>query len=120
MTGAPMPYLPQIRGGRPLMARKLGEYRLLLLGDLESPGTVQYLYVLAAFRGEEQVPCLCVASEKNMLHGKGLPGSGSHFLGVFPGRGHLNLGASDDWADLRKFAGRALEVCREHLGLPPG
>ena len=47
------------------------------------------------------------------------PDSGrSHFLGVFPGGPqHINLGASDDWADIEKFANKALEVIVEHFSL---
>jgi len=61
--------------------------------------------------------CFAVAAEVNRI---AAPGSGrSHFLGVFPGEPrHINLGASDDWADLEKFAGKALEVIVEHFSLP--
>jgi hypothetical protein len=61
-------------------------------------------------------PCFAVAAEVNRLAS---PDSGrSLFLGVFPGEPrHINLGASDDWADLEKFADKALEVIVEHFSL---
>jgi len=111
------PYLPDIRGGTPHFVRDIGGYRLVMLRDVESPGPVEYLYVLAAFRAGERIPCLCVASEKNAMAAR--LGGGSHFLGVFPGEGHLNFGASDDWGDLARFTERALAICRERLALPP-
>ena len=46
-------------------------------------------------------------------------GSGrSHFLGLFPGEGHVNLGAADEWADMDKFAAKALEIIAEQFSLP--
>ena len=84
---------------------------------------IEYLYLMPVFRVADQELCLCVASEKNRLHGKSFAGDGtmdvgeSHFLGVFPGDGHLNLGSSNDWADLDRFTAKALEVARQHLGV---
>jgi hypothetical protein len=79
----------------------------------QQAGSVKYLYTLAVHPkggGDAEV---YVASEINKMP----PGqrSGSHFLGVFPGEGHVNLGAADDWADIDKFEARALEVVREGL-----
>jgi len=50
------------------------------------------------------------------------PGSGrSHFLGLFPGEGHVNMGAADEWAELDSFAAKALEVIAGQFSLskPP-
>lgn len=62
-------------------------------------------------------PCFAVTSEANRT---ATPGSGrSHFLCVFPGGPqHDNLGAADDWADLEKFAAKALGVIAERFALP--
>jgi hypothetical protein len=64
-------------------------------------------------------PCLAVAAEVNRM---ATPGSGrSHFLGLFPGEGHVNLGAADDWAEMDRFAAKALEIVAEQFSLskPP-
>jgi hypothetical protein len=61
-------------------------------------------------------PCFAVVSEVNRV---AAPDSErSHFLGVFPGGPqHINLGASDDWADMERFANKALEIIAEHFSL---
>ena len=82
----------------------------------QQAGKVQYLYTLAVHPKAGGSAVLYVASEYNKMHQPGAAdGRGSHFLGVFPGEGHENLGASDDWADLEKFEARACAVARERL-----
>lgn len=92
-----------------------------MLTEVQSLGSVEYLYVMPVFKVPENTLCLCVAAEKNRMHGRKLPGDGtfdpggSHFLGLFPGQGHLNFGSSNDWADLDKFTAKALDLARGHL-----
>ena len=111
-------YWPVVEGGTISRVFHLGRYRAALRTGMRSPGSVQYLYALFVFREPEAKLCLCVASEENGFRLE--PPSGSHFLGVFPGEGHVNLGASDDWADVDLFTPRALEVAGERLGMPNG
>jgi hypothetical protein len=79
-------------------------------------GSVKYLYTLAVYPQGRPDAVLYIASEMNTMSG----GLGSHFLCVFPGDGHLNLGASDEWADRERFEPRALEVACTRLGVAPG
>jgi hypothetical protein len=61
-------------------------------------------------------PCFAVASEVNRVASP--DSERSHFLGVFPGEPqHINLGASHDWADIERFANKALEIIAEHFSL---
>jgi hypothetical protein len=77
---------------------------------------VLYLYTLAVHPKDGGPAVLYVASEYNKSDRPEDPDrEGSHFLGLFPGDGHVNLGLSDDWADLEKFAARAVEVARQRL-----
>ena len=81
-------------------------------------GNVKYRYTLAVYPRGAAEAVLYVAAEVNGLASRP-GGGGSHFLGVFPGDGHVNMGASDDWADRDKFEARALEVACTRLGLEP-
>jgi hypothetical protein len=114
-------YMPAVRGGREVRRVRFGPYVATIRKDLESTGRVGYLYVMTVVGGVEQKVCLCVASEVNELHGRALLGDGnletggSHFLCTFTEQGHDNFGASDDWADLGKFAEKAIAVAKQFL-----
>jgi hypothetical protein len=107
-------YAPSITKAKTLQVFVAGDYLALLLGKIKSEGPVEYLYVLSVFRAEDNELCLCVASEKNNVP---LEGAGAHFLGVFRGTSHENLGLSDDWADREKFTAKALSIAKERLGI---
>ena len=91
-----MNYAPRIASAEPLAHYDVNGREAVLLGNIVSAGMVEYLYVLVVFDTNEE-PCLFVASEVNSQ--QEVLGGGSHFLGVFPGDGHLNFGDSDEWAD---------------------
>ncbi len=97
------------------MRYRLDPYTFVLLGDIESLGVIEYLYILFAIKDDENAPDLFVASEVNAM-AKSL-GGGSHFLGVFDQAGHGNMGAADQWANLDIFAAKALEIATARLGL---
>ena len=80
---------------------------------------LQYAHVMYVYEQGDFLtgrPCFAVASEVNRMAS---PGSGrSYFLGMFPGEPqHINLGASDDWVDIEKFANKALDIIVEHFSL---
>jgi hypothetical protein len=108
-----MPYFPVIASANPRRRYLFGEYQALLLDEVRSAQTIQYYFILIVFRGQDEVPCLAVASEYSAAESDAAP-----FLGVFPGDGHLNLGNSPDWLVLDKFAAEAVRVALNHLGLP--
>ncbi len=110
-----MYYAPAIGDATPVKRIPLvtGKHTAVLLDNIESKGPVEYRFILAVFDDETRKPCLLVASEVNAL-AKEL-GGGSHFLCVFPGDGHRNLGSSDDWADIAKFEEVAVGIATEHL-----
>ena len=110
-----MQYMPHIDDAIRVktIALDTGRHTALLFSDIESSGLVQYLYVLAVIDDETGEPCVFVASEVNAMAEQ--TGGGSHFLGLFPGQGHVNLGASDNWADLDQFEVEAIRVAKIHL-----
>ena len=101
---------------------QLGRYVALLVTEcsrVRNELSIQYNHVLWLFVIDPSDdltpdrPVLAVTAEVNALADE-FP-SGSHFLGLFDGSGHINLGASDQWADLETFATRALDVAADHL-----
>ena len=105
-------YTPEITKAKKLKIFVIGKYLALLSGKIRSDGPVKYLYILSVVRAEDGELCLCVAAEKNNVP---MEGGGSHFLGVFAGTGHANLGLSNDWADQEKFTAKALSIAKERL-----
>ena len=83
--------------------------------QIVAAGAIQYQYMVVVYDNDNE-PCLFVASEVNSM-AKAF-GGGSHFLGVFPGDGHSNMGDSNDWADQDKFFARASEIVRNHFAKP--
>jgi hypothetical protein len=107
-----MKYTPRIASAQPAARYEVAGRQAVLLGTIVSAGMVQYLYVLVVYERDGE-PCLFVAAEVNQ--DREAFGGGSHFLGVFSGDGHVNLGDSDEWADREQFVQRALEIARERL-----
>ena len=114
-----MPYFPAIRRANWHKRYQLGGYRIDVITDCESVGHIQYAHVALVFQGSQKQPCYAVASEVNAM--AATLGGGSHFLGVFPGEGHVNMGNSNEWADLDHFTAKALEMIAKQFKItdPP-
>lgn len=101
---------------------EMGACCCVLVSDCQSPSPIQYAHVMYVYEHGDFLTgdiCLAVSSEANRM---AVPGDGrSHFLCIFSGSKHINLGPSDDWADLDKFTARALEVVAQQYSLenPP-
>jgi hypothetical protein len=110
-------YLPTLKSARTVKMFRLGSYLAVVMTDCESSGVIQYTHVVFAGKLTDQQPTFAVAAEVNR---RPFPGC-SHFLGVFPGSGHRNLGCADTWADLDAFTSKALAIIAEHfaIGEPP-
>lgn len=107
-------YTPLAGEGKPLRRYRLGPYLAVLIADIKSLGSVQYLYIMNFVRDGDTEPSLYVASEVDRMS---FLGGGSHVLGVFDAAGHHNRGASDDWANPDRFAAEALAVGARCLGV---
>ena len=110
-------YMPNIKSAKILERIHLGNYNLVLLGDIESIGYIHYKYILVVFKANEQTPIYFVSSEENAFS-KEL-GGGTHFLCAFEGDTHKNYGCSNEWADYEKFADRALQMVKEKFNILP-
>ncbi len=107
-----MNYIPAIKSATPVAEFEIAGHTALLFDEIVSAGSIQYLYILAVYTPNDE-PCLFIASEVNGMQQRF--GGGSHFLGLFPGDGHLNLGDSDEWADRDQFVAKALKLAEEQL-----
>ena len=119
-------YAPIIKSARRVREHQLGpSHTAVLLTDIESDPTIKYEHLLVIFASGQQDPVAFISSEakgdsSGVLKELGLDdlelaseeNSGSHLLCAFTERGHVTFGASDDWADLQKFEGGALELVR--------
>ena len=113
-----MHYMPQVESMDRIDGGPLGDAHVgLLFGNIKAAGRVQYAYLFVVYNKDDRQPVFIVSSEVNSMHKR--HGGGTHFLGVFNGDGHLNLGDSDGWGDLEKFFHKALAVVEKHLGLRP-
>ncbi|MFW5691482.1 MAG: hypothetical protein ACOCXZ_03170 [Chloroflexota bacterium] len=116
-------YMPTIKDARRDSTFIVGPYIAVVLTDCESVGQIEYRHVMFVYLPDPtnrdappQVIMAVAAEMSSVLKAIQQPDEPErYFLGVFPGDGHHNLGASADWADLGKFRDRALEVVREHL-----
>lgn len=114
-------YLPYIKKADRHSQYVSAGYVMIVLTNCVSGGAVEYTHVLIIYQPGGQSkrdlePIMAVASEVNQMH---QPGDNcSHFLGVFDGGAHLNMGCDDAWADLDTFVERALEIAVERLALP--
>ena len=109
-----MSYMPNITSATPKKTFSVGCHTAVLFTDIISAGTIKYHLIMAVFEGESEEPCFAVASEENVLAEEG--DGESHFLGVFHGEVHMNLGDSNDWADEAKFSAKALEIITDKFG----
>lgn len=115
-------YWPTLSDARLVSSYQIGPYLGMVFTDCKSVGAIQYTHVLMVFKPDPLTgklpprpsPSLAVAAEVNQ---RAEIGGGSHFLGVFPGDGHMNLGGSDEWANLQKFTRRAIEFAADHFNV---
>jgi hypothetical protein len=110
-----MKYVPAIKSAKPRKKFELGAYSAVLLGDIESLGSVKYKFIMVLY-DQTQKPCYFIASEVNDMAQS--IGGGSHFLGVFDGNGHANCGSSNDWADESNFTAKTHELIRVKFQIP--
>lgn len=107
-------YFPVVKDARPVKRYQSETYEVVLLTDVKCSGIIRCSHLLIAFKKGEKEPAYVIAAEDNNL---GSPGDGSHFLGCYPGSGHLNYGCSDKWGDLTLFEKKACEIMSSELGI---
>ncbi len=92
-----------------------GGYEGILFHKIEPADERKYEFILAVHFVATEQTVMFVSSEVNK---DGSEQSGdSHVMVLFPGEGHESLGASNDWADVRKFKNEAARVAVDRLGI---
>jgi hypothetical protein len=98
-----------------------GQHIGVLHTDVIARGKIRYRYIFELRLKESKSALLYVTSEQNAMYGvfgSDLTSDGSHFLCMFRGRLHYNLGDSNDWADIEKFEARAIAIIAQQLNYP--
>lgn len=115
-------YMPSIKNARRVDSFIIGHYIAVLLTECESIGMIDYQHVVFVYlpdpenKDKPQIVMAVAAELSSALAGmRNDDEPPSYFLGVFPGDGHHNLGASPDWADIDLFRDRAFEVIQDYL-----
>ena len=113
-----MQYMPTVESMDRLDGGPLGDAHAgILFGNIKAIGEIEYAYLFVVYDLATRQPVLIVSSEKNTMQKRF--GGGSHFLGLFDGTGHANLGDSNDWAVQEKFFQKALQVVDKQMNIRP-
>ena len=107
-------YFPFVETARTVKIYDGETHMFTLVTDVKDRGIIKCTHLLIAFKKGEKEPACVAAAEVNNLRSPG-DGSGSHFLGYYPGNGHINFGCSDDWGNLAMFEKEALKVIGREL-----
>lgn len=105
---------PAIKTAIPKRRYKLGEFSLVVLGEIESADGVDYNYILAVVREGEAEPGLYITAQsgpkqttRNTLSMRVIMRDGSEVIGM-----------SDHWSDVESFTAEALGTVIRILDLP--
>jgi hypothetical protein len=109
-----MQHQPVIRAAVPKRRYSLGDFSVVVLGDIESGDGKSYQYILAVLREGEPEPGLYLTAERDPPRGGA---EGSVAMRLVMEDGSEVLGRSDHWIALEGFTEGALTVVRRILAL---
>jgi len=102
---------PGIRTAIPQRRYKLGDFTIVVLGDIESDDGVDYRYVFATVRDGEPEPRFYVLSVRSQN------ASGDFALRVLSEGMDRELDVSGRWRDLDQFCDQAIALAQQVLEL---
>lgn len=105
---------PNIKTAIPKRRYVIGEFSMVLLGDIESGDPNRYQFIFAAVREGDAQPLMYVICERAQ---RAQRDQGSHRLRLLTGNTEQELSVSDRWRDEEAFAEQALDVVRKTLML---
>lgn len=105
---------PKLTTAIPKRRYRLGEFSLVLLGEIESPARPPLRYVLAVIAPGAAEPHLYIVSQQSPVE---VRDQGSHQLRVISADGDQVLGAQDRWKELEAFAEQGIKMVRQRLAL---
>lgn len=105
---------PKITTAIPLQRYQFASYSAVVLGEIESPDSRKYRYILALVPDGQTRPVAYVSCTKAP---RARAQDGSWVLGIVSETLSEELGQSDRWADIDAFANESLAVITRVLGL---
>ena len=102
---------PGFKTAIPRHRYKLGEFTLVVLGEVESSDGIDYQYILAVVKGQDPEPGLYITSEKTT------DPTGEHSMRVIMKDGAEVIGTSAEWGSLDPFVNEALAIVSKILNL---
>ena len=106
------PGRPGIATAIPKRRYKLGEFTLIVLGDIESKDGIDYQYIMAVIRGEDPEPGVYITAERGNE-----AGSREFSMRFIMRDGSEVIGSSSQWNDLDAFVGEATGIVTRVLSL---
>ncbi|MFZ0254662.1 MAG: hypothetical protein WAN46_03210 [Gammaproteobacteria bacterium] len=98
----------------PIRRYQLGEFKVVLLGDIESTDDILYQFILAFIPEGKAEPLLYITCERNQAEEQR---EGSHRIRVIAPHDARIFGSSDRWRDIEAFAEDGLLMARKLLDL---
>lgn len=105
---------PEIKTAIPKRRYQVGEFTVVVLGEIESGDGIDYRYIAAVVREGESEPGMYVTAENPPVKNEH---QAAPAMRLILRDGTEIIGASDDWNDLERFVEDALEVTVRVLNL---
>jgi hypothetical protein len=102
---------PAFKTAIPKRRYKLGEFSIVVLGEVESEDDVDYQYILAVVQGQDPEPGLYITAEKPATPSEG------YSMRVSMKDGAEVVGSSAEWGSLDPFIDEALGIVSRVLNL---
>jgi hypothetical protein len=90
---------------------KLGEFTIVVLGEIESSDGIGYQYILAVVQGQDPEPGLYITAEKSA------DPAGEYSMRMAMKDGAKVIGSSAEWGNLDPFVDEALGIVSKVLNL---
>ena len=102
---------PGFKTAIPMRRYKLGEFTIVVLGEIESSDGIDYQYILAVVQGQDPEPGLYITAEKAAVP------AGEYSMRLAMKDGAEVIGSSAEWGSLDLFVDEALGVVSRVLNL---
>ncbi len=102
---------PDFKTAIPKRRYKLGEFSIVVLGEVESEDDINYQYILAVVQGQDPEPGLYITAEKAAKTGDG------YLMRVSMKDGAEVIGSAAEWGSLDPFIDEALAIVSRVLNL---
>ena len=103
---------PGIVTAIPRRRYRLGEFSLVVLGEIESNDERDYRYIMAVVQGDDPQPGIYLTAERNRE-----AGNSGFDMRLVMRDGEDVIGSSADWQDLDAFTDEAIRIVSQILNL---